>query len=197
MPNLTIENVRISYPKLFQAEQINGQGDPKFSAAFLIPETHPKLHELFKIAEEVVNAEYPDGKRPHNFKPLPCYRATDNPKYAGKPEYNGIWVLNSSKNSKQGAPVVVDQQMNRVLDQSLIYPGLYVNVAVSIYSYSHPTSKGVTTGLEAVQIVRDGDRLDNRPSVDELFQPIDVPESGPAASGGPTMGGPVPFNPLD
>lgn len=179
---LTINEVRISYPQLFTAKQINNQGDPKYSAAFLIPETHPALKKLFGLAEQAVNEKYPDGNLPHKFKTLPCYKASENPKYAGKPEYAGMWILNSSKGAAQGAPQVVDQQMNKVLNPSQIYPGMVVNVAVSIYTYDHSMAKGVTTGLEAVQIVRDGERLDDRPSADELFKPIDVQEG--SAGGG-------------
>lgn len=186
MPNITIENVRISYPSLFQAKQINNTGDPKFSAAFLIPTTNPKLRELFDLAEQVKATKYPGGELPHNFRPLPCYDAAQNPKYAQDPNYAGIWVLNSSKNANQGQPYVLDQAMNKVLDPSTIYAGMYVNVALSVYCYSHPTSKGVTTGLEGVQIVRDGERLDSKPSAEELFQPIAVDNGGgmPPAGGG-------------
>lgn len=192
MPNITINNVRISYPKLFTASQVQGQGELKFSGAFLIAETDPQLRALFDLANQVTAAKYPTGQKPHGFKPLPCYKAAENPKYAGNPDYEGMWVLNSSKNASQGAPAVVDQNMNKVLDPSAIYPGMYVNVALSVYCYGDKPgsmSKGVTTGLEAVQIVRDGDRLDNRPAVGELFKPIDVQDGpAPAAAGA--------FNPL-
>jgi hypothetical protein len=176
--NITLNNVRISYPKLFSAAQINGQGDPKYSAAFLIHESNPGLKELFRLAKEATDAKYPDGKVPQKFKKLPCYKASEDEKYAGRPEYDGIWILNTSKNAKQGSPTVVDQRLNAVIDPGKIYPGLVVNVGLSVYTYDQPLAKGVTTGLEAVQIVRDGDRLDNKPSVNELFKPIDVIDEG-------------------
>jgi hypothetical protein len=188
--NLTIEGVTLSYPHLFRAKTINDTGAPKFSAAFLIPESNPQLRELFDLANQVINTKYPNGELPHNFKGLPCYNAADHPKYSKLEAYKGMWLLNSSKAESQGAPIIVDQQRNKVIDQSLIYPGLVVNVAVSIYTYDHPTSKGVTTGLEAIQIVRDGDRLDNRPSADELFQPIPVVGGASGGAGGPA-GGPA------
>lgn len=185
MATVTIENVRISYPHLFQAKQIAGQGDPKYSAAFLIKADNPKLPELLRLANAAVASAYPDGKLPHGFKPLPLYKGEE--KYPGNPAYAGYYILNSSKAAAQGAPQVVDQNMNKVVDPGKIYPGLVVNVAVSVYTYKQPMAKGVTTGLEAVQIVCDGERLDNKPSAEELFKPLDV-------VGG--AGGAASFNPL-
>ena len=195
MPTLTIDNVRISYPKLFVAKQIKGKGEFKYSAAFLIPVDHPKLAELYQIAEQVIAEAYPNGQVPHGFKPLPCYDAALNPKYAALPDYLGMWVLNTSKRADQGAPEVVDQNMQAVIQPGKIYPGLVVNVGLSVYCYDVDLSKGVTTGLEAIQIVKEGQRLDNKPSADELFQPIAVSGSGPGpggAAGGPggAAGGP-------
>jgi hypothetical protein len=192
MPNVTIEEVRISYPKLFVAKQIKGKGELKYSAAFLIPVNHPKLAELYRVAEEVIAKKYPNGQIPHGFKPLPCYDAATNPKYAVLPDYLNMWVLNTSKKADQGAPEVVDQNMQRVIEPGKVYPGLVVNVAVSVYCYDVDLSKGVTTGIEAIQIVREGPRLDNKPSADELFQPIAVSGSPGGSAGGP--GGT--FNPL-
>jgi hypothetical protein len=201
MPTITIDNVRISYPKLFVAKQIKGKGEFKYSAAFLIPVNHLKLMELYQIAEQVIAEAYPSGQIPHNFKALPCYDAALNPKYAALPDYAGVWVLNTSKRADQGAPEVVDQNMQAVIQPGKIYPGLVVNVGLSVYCYDVETSKGITTGLEAIQIVKDGPRLDNKPSADELFQPIAVSGGGPGGAAGGAAGGPGSaaggkFNPL-
>ena len=180
--NITIEGVRISYPNLFTPKQINNNGDPKFSAAFIIKADNPKLRELVEKAKAMVALKFPNGT-PHNFKQLPICKGEvyQDGKHANNPDYMGHYVLNTSKGAAQGRPAVVDQNMQEVIDPSKIYAGQVVNVAVSVYTYNN-ISKGVTTGLEAVQIVRDGDRLDNKPSVDELFQPISVTED--TADGG-------------
>src|SRR3990172_5488582 len=43
-----ISDVRLTFPQLFEPKQVNGQGDPKFSAAFLVPRDHPQLPEIQK-----------------------------------------------------------------------------------------------------------------------------------------------------
>jgi hypothetical protein len=170
MPTVTLENVRISYPTLFTPKQVAGQGEPKYSAAFIIDNNNPGLKKLLALRDEVVKTAYPTGKIPSGFKGLPLYAGED--KHPGNEDYAGCHLLNSSNKNK---PVVVDQQMNKVLDPAQVYPGMFVNVAVSVYCYNQTLSKGVTCGLEAVQLVRDGERLDNRPNVNELFSPIAVP----------------------
>ena len=176
--NITIPNAIISYPNLFTAKQVNNQGAPKYSAAFIIRADNPKLKELVAAASDLTAKAYPDGV-PHNFKTLPLCKGEvyQDGKHKNDPIYQGAYVLNTSKDAAQGKPSVVDGNMQPVLDPGKVYPGLVVNVAVSVYTYKN-VSKGVTTGLEAVQIVRDGERLDNKPSVNELFKPIDVIETG-------------------
>lgn len=178
--NVTIENVRISYPTLFNPKQVAGKGDPKYSAAFIIAADNPGLKAVVDAASAAIQKTYPAGNVPANFKHLPLMKGEE--KYPGKADYEGMYVLNSSNRS---APTVVDQQMNKVIDPGAVYPGMYVNVGLSVYTYNN-VSKGVTCGLEAVQLVRDGERLDSRPSVNDLFKPIDVPGGAPAQ----------PFNPL-
>jgi hypothetical protein len=36
MSIVKVENVRISFPNLFEAKAINGEGEPRFSSAFVI-----------------------------------------------------------------------------------------------------------------------------------------------------------------
>lgn len=185
--NITLENVRMSYPTLFVAKRITADSKPKFSCALIIRADDPKLKELVDTAKRLVDAKYPEGA-PSKFKGLPLQKGEEyqDGKHKNDPNYQGMYILNTGKAESQGRPAVVDQNMQEVLDPGKIYPGMYVNAAISVFIYDHPQSKGVTTGLEAIQLVRDGDRLDNKPSVDELFKPIDVP-------GGATGGG---YNPL-
>ena len=38
---IILKNVRLAFPNLFKASQVNGQGDPKYSAALILPADHP------------------------------------------------------------------------------------------------------------------------------------------------------------
>ena len=38
---LKLQNVRLAFPALFEAKTVNGEGDPRFSAVFLLDPKHP------------------------------------------------------------------------------------------------------------------------------------------------------------
>lgn len=178
MPIVKLENVRISYPNIFEPKQIGGQGDLKFSAAFLIPKNNPGLRMLEQLAQEEERKKFPKG-RPNGFKVLPIKdgdtitRADAEGYQVPDSRYAGVYVLNTSNKNR---PSVVDQNLARVVDPTLVTPGMYVNVVLSVYAYSN-VAKGVTCGLESIQLVGPGPRLDNRPNAEELFAPIGVPEN--------------------
>ena len=46
-----LRDVRLAFPQLFDAKAVNGQGEPKFSASFIFPRSHPQLAELAKAVE--------------------------------------------------------------------------------------------------------------------------------------------------
>lgn len=45
---LKLNNVRLAFPSLFEAKTVNGEGDPRFSAVFLMSPKHPQLEEIRK-----------------------------------------------------------------------------------------------------------------------------------------------------
>lgn len=45
-----LSNVRLAFPDLFEATQVNGQGDYKFRATFLIPKNRTDLIEAIENA---------------------------------------------------------------------------------------------------------------------------------------------------
>ena len=63
-------------------------------------------------------------------------------------------------------------------NDDLIYPGMYARATVNIFSYNNE-GKGVALGLNNVQRVRDGERLDNRTDAGADFEDdIEVDDFG-------------------
>ena len=52
-----LANVRLAFPALFEAQTVNGEGDPRFSAVFLIPKDSPLLKTLAEAVREVATAK--------------------------------------------------------------------------------------------------------------------------------------------
>lgn len=77
-------------------------------------------------------------------------------------------------NTKGGyKPTVVDQALKAVDDPSRVYPGLWCKFHLVAYGWKHDTGgNGVSFSLEAVQMVKDDDRLDSRKSASDLFEPL-------------------------
>ena len=57
---VTLKDVRITFPVLFEPKQVNGQGDPKFSASFLFPKSHPQKAEVERGLVEAAKGKWND-----------------------------------------------------------------------------------------------------------------------------------------
>lgn len=168
-----LKNVRLSYVRVFEAEQVNGQGDPIYSLCILIPKDSPDVPAIKAAIETEYNnlkVRYPKlaGKNPKTW---------NNPLHDGDEEkdgeeYKGHYFLNAKRKEKQGAPIVIDKHKQYITDKNELFSGCYGNVAVSFYPYEFTGKYGVGVGLNGVQKVRDGERLDGGTSIDD-FETID------------------------
>ena len=52
---IKLNNVRLAFPALFEAKTVNGEGDPRFSAVFLMDPKHPQLDEVRKALKQVAS----------------------------------------------------------------------------------------------------------------------------------------------
>ncbi len=77
----------------------------------------------------------------------------------------------------QYRPGVVDAKKNPIDLEDMdtyLYGGCYIRVAVSAYAYAHKSgNKGVAFGMDAVQVVKDGEPLGSRVSAEEAFADVE------------------------
>lgn len=93
----------------------------------------------------------------------------------------------------------LDGKPTKITDQKLIFPGAVCRLSVNPFIYQAQGNWGVAFGLQNVQKVADGPRLDNRLSAQDTFDAdedghIDM-EAGPSMAGATDTGSPPP--PLD
>lgn len=72
-----------------------------------------------------------------------------------------------------------------VTDEAEIYPGVHARISISAFAYDKAGNKGVSFGLNHVQKLGDGERLDNRKKAQDEFD-ADLKEPAsiePAATG--------------
>lgn len=64
---IRLNNVRLAFPALFEAKTVNGEGEPAFSASFILASDHPQLDEIRKAMDkmgaEKWGAKWPQVKK--------------------------------------------------------------------------------------------------------------------------------------
>lgn len=172
-----IKNARLSYVRVFEASQVNGQGEATFSVCLLIPKDSPEVPKIRAAIEaefSALKARYPklNGKDPKVWtNPL---RDGDAEKDGA--EFKGNYFVNAKRKEKQGAPIVIDGKKQYITDKNEVYSGCYGNVAVSFYPYEFTGKYGVGVGLNGIQKTADGERLDGGTSLDD-FDMVDIDEN--------------------
>lgn len=162
MAKVTLSNVRLTFPTLFDPKQVNGQGEPKFSASFLIPRDHPQLATLTAAIKEAAaskwNAKAPDVLKALQASDKLCLHDGDaKSDYDG---YAGHFFINASNKVR---PLVIgggaDGKAPLVAADGKIYSGCYVNAIIEVWPQDNQFGKRVNASLLGVQFVKDGERL--------------------------------------
>jgi ssDNA-binding protein len=154
-----LKDVRITFPTLFEAKQVNGQGDPKFSASFLFPRTHAQVGELQKALIAAATEKW-GAKTDEVLKGLKAGDRLAIHDGDAKTDYDGYagnLFLNASNKIR---PLVIDG--NRAPLQAVDgkpYSGCYVNAIVELWAQDNQFGKRINASLLGVQFLRDGERL--------------------------------------
>ena len=154
---LKLKNVRLAFPALFEAKTVNGEGDPRFSAVFLLDAKHPQLPEvraaLKKVAQEKWGAKA-DAIYAQLEKQLKIclHDGDEKADYDGFP---GCFYLNAANKAR---PAVFDGGLKPLVQaDGRPYAGCYVNAVVDIWAQDNNFGKRMNASLGGVQFLRDGD----------------------------------------
>lgn len=179
--------VRLAFASLFEpSPPVKGETDTdkfRYQVTILIPpdvDLTPFKLALKHAAQEKWGNTIPPLK--HN--PIQPCAGVD---YAG---FEDGWHFIRLKSKFQ--PGVVDQRLQQVIDPALVYSGCWAHVDTNAYAYDNQFGKGISFGLNNVQFVRDGDRLDGRAAISDVFEPIegfetDTPAAAEAAASADDM----------
>lgn len=163
---ITLKNVRISYPHLFEPFAYQGQGKAKYSAKFLIPKSETALvKQVADAMKELASNTFKDKRLPPSDKL--CMKDGDT---TGRDEDAGYWVLSASDDRR---PVVVNRDKSPlVAEDDVIYPGCWVVGRVRLWAQDNQYGKRINANLMGVMFVKDGDRLGGgrkQETADEMF----------------------------
>lgn len=154
---MLLENVRLSFPKLFTAEAPAPGQKPKFGASFLMDPGTDNEKKVKARMQEVAKEKWGE-KAPAIYKTLVagqkvCLRDGDT-----KAEYDGFEgkVFVSASTDKR--PGVFDRDRTPMAEEDgKIYAGCYVNANIEIWAQDNQYGRRINAQLRGVQFLADGD----------------------------------------
>ena len=172
---IKLNNVRLAFPALFEAKTVNGEGEPAFSASFLLPPDHPAAKELraaFEaIGKDKWGAKWPTVKKEIEAKDRYCLHDGDT-----KADYSGFEgnLFVSSRNKSR--PLVIDRDKSPLTAaDGRPYAGCYVNASIELWSQDNNYGKRINASLRGVQFFKDGDAFAGGGAAsDDEFDSVDV-----------------------
>ena len=160
---------RVSFPSVFVASSYDG-GPEKFSVAAIwepgrfTPAEKALWQAMIDLTDEVSLAAFKKkmADLPGNFKKA----IRDGAEKADLGGY-GEGKLFANLSSKM-RPGIIDIDRTPLMNADDFYPGCYARATVTAYSYDNK-GKGVALGLQNLQKVKDGERLDSRTDAADDF----------------------------
>lgn len=191
MAIVKLQNVRLSFPDLFEAVQYEGKGPFSYRASFLQSEDQKvyvqqedktwKATTMEKVIAQVAKDKW-GAKGEAVLKSIAnnnqkfCWTDGDAKGYDG---YDGNFALSATRGQDKGRPIIMDTDKTPLTAaDGKPYAGCYVNATVEIWAQDNSFGKGVRATLRGVQFFKDGDAFSaGTPVSDDDFEPIEAPET--------------------
>jgi hypothetical protein len=178
----------LSYPNFEKPQQANGQGKPKFSGAFVFPGGRDSVKSLAAAAIAAARKKWgADADKMIKNGAVSIFGGkgaairTDAAakKYSGDRFPEGTVFVNARSDQRPGllfahaAPGSTKPEMvpaDKITDT--FYPGCIVRASLTAFAYDVNGNKGVSFGLNAVQFLSVGERLDSKTSAEDEFSAV-------------------------
>jgi hypothetical protein len=173
----------LSYPHLFEPRAVDEGGEPKYSAAFVFaPGTD--LTAMEKAAEVAGREKFGD-KQFETLKKAGKLRMPFRSDTEERGYPDGSTYFNATSKTQPGMVQPFagkDGRPAELTDEKDIYPGCFVRASVNFYGYDTKGNKGVAVGLNNLQKMAEGERLDFRKAAKDEFDAVDAAEMEDATS---------------
>jgi len=150
MAKISLKNVRLSFPSLFQKATFEGQ-ETSFEATLLLDkDQHADVISAIQAEMKSGIKDKLDGAKLGADKL--CLKDGINSDYEG---YDNVWSLKASNKKR---PLVIDRDKSPLTEgDNRIYSGCYVNASVDLWYQKNAYGKRVNANLLGVQFYKDGD----------------------------------------
>ena len=157
---IKMQNVRLSFPSLFQTETYGGKDTGKYAASFILDKKeHAKtIKELQAHIKNFVDTEF-KGKKLSDDRI--CLKDGDDDV---RPESEGKFIIKASTKKR---PMVLNRDKSPVTEEDeVFYAGCYVNAIITLWAQnSKDFGKRVNGSLDGVMFNAHGDPF-GAPSID-------------------------------
>jgi len=152
--------VRMSYAWLNKS-RTNDRGEEKFSVTVLLPKSDKDTYARLKAAEKAAAMKKFPGKDAGFIAALPSTIYDGNGRRKSGdlfgPECKDCWVFTASSSDRPGC---VDENLQTLMEP--IKSGDYGRVSLNAYGFDTAGNRGVTFGLQNVQLLERGESLSGR-----------------------------------
>lgn len=159
MATIKMQNVRLSFPNLFQTASFGGESTLKYDCTLILDKKEHKKNivEIQKVFKSLADERW-KGKMPPEDKL--CLRDGDDTE---REELQGCY---SMKASSKRRPLVLDRDKSPLTEEdNVIYAGCFVNAIVSIWLQDNQFGRRLNASLEGIQFTSAGEPF-GAPSID-------------------------------
>lgn len=169
--------VRLAFPRLFTPQKVNDDGQPRFSVQILIPKSDKATMKAIREAEKEAIELGRQSKFKGKVSGLHSIIKDGDEDGSAEdyPEREGMYYMTISAD-EQFRPGVVDKNLQPIVDQSEVYSGVYARVSMTAFAYNTAGNKGVSFGLNNVQVIGGGESLAGGKRADEDFDIVEDDE---------------------
>lgn len=172
-----------SYVSIFKARPAMQEGGkPKYQLVLIWPKKDKaQLAELQKAIVEVAAARFGTTKEGNKVDVVEALKTgkLKNPLRDGDIERPDDKVFANSyfvTASSERAPGVVDRAVQPVFEDGEAYSGCSFRASVALFAFEKAGNRGVAVGLNNLQVVSKGPRLDGKKSAEDDFKDFAVSE---------------------
>ena len=163
---------RLSFPAVFVPEvNQNNPGAPAKYSTVVVFDAETDISEIEAIIAEATLATFGDTSTSTKANLRNPIRDGLEKAHLGDPFVKGTKFVTVKSNFQPG---IVGADLQPILNQSEIYPGVFARVQMHAYGYDQNGNKGISLGLDNVQKIKDGGALDGRADASSAFDAVDV-----------------------
>lgn len=159
---------RGSYVNVFKPRLNDLTGKTEYSMQLLIPKSDKATVQAIRNAIEGALLSKFGGKKPGQWR-NPLRDGDTETTQDGDPlpeSYKGHFFMNVKSTERPG---IVDADRNDVLDPGAFMSGDYCRVSINAYAYDQKGNKGVSFGLQNIQVLAKGEPLGGRARAADEF----------------------------